>query len=175
MQELLINDSPLAVNSVVDAGKRLWVINKREEEIKIIKEDKKSYIASFNEMIRKAEDQVSFIRGAVESYMENTDRKTLRLPEGTVSLTKTLKHEFPDESILIAYSKANSIPLTEKITVKPDLAAIKAHIKNGGTPPMGYQTHHAQGLTIRHTKQAQNELPEHEQEALPNNVFLSLG
>jgi hypothetical protein len=155
LQELLVNDRPGAVNNHIDVTQRLkaiWIVQGKIEELKQMKRD---YAAFYDDRIRKAEDNIDFLKGQIEAFMLNTKTKTVPTPAGTVSYTLRKQVLWPDDDQLLAFSKEMGLPV--KVTERPIKTEIAAHIKETGTKPPGYVVHEVPGLTIRSPKEDQTD------------------
>ena len=119
----------------------LWMIGKLEGEIADIQHKQVESKEFYDRRIDAIQNQINYRSALLESFMQgqlrNNDKKTSKMPNGTLKLTTRLSRKFGDEDTLIKYSYANDLPT--RVTEKPDKKAIIEHIKNTGDVPDGYE------------------------------------
>lgn len=150
LEELLQTDKPGTVNSAVDVSKRLWAINKIQEDIEQTKRDAADHAAYFKSVIEGQERQVELLRSQIHAWLINTERKNVRTPLGTCSAGERTVTSWPDADTLINFAKqyapdAVTVVTTEQVSK----AELKKYIKQSGVYPPGYQSHKEPNLTIR--------------------------
>tara|TARA_R110000787_G_scaffold229595_2_gene337148 strand:- start:26 stop:529 length:504 start_codon:yes stop_codon:yes gene_type:complete len=119
----------------------LWMIGKLEGEIAEIQHKQVESKEFYDRRIDSIQNQINYRSALLESFMQgqfrNNDKKTSKMPNGTLKLTTRLSRKFGDDDTLIKYSYANDLPT--RVLEKPDKKAIIEHIKNTGDVPDGYE------------------------------------
>ena len=83
----------------------------------------------------------------VEIFMTTSKIDKIPTQAGTVYFTTRAKQTFPEDDVLIEYSKKYDIDLNVKIS--PNKKLIKEYIKNGGEVPPSYEVDKVTSLSIR--------------------------
>jgi|TARA_R110001606_G_scaffold383587_1_gene545938 hypothetical protein len=119
----------------------LWMIGKLEGEIADIQQKQVESKEFYDRRIDAIQNQINYRSALLESFMQgqfrNNDKKTSKMPNGTLKLTTRLSRKFGDDDTLIKYSYDNDLPT--RVSEKPDKKAIIEHIKNTGDVPDGYE------------------------------------
>jgi|TARA_R100000008_G_scaffold82968_2_gene67814 hypothetical protein len=118
----------------------LWKICQLENEIHDIKYKQAESKEFYDRRIESVNKQIAYRRNLLESFMQSelqkTGKKTLKMPNGTLKMTTRTSREFGDEKELIKFCYDNNIPT--RVTEKPDKKEILKYISTSGDVPMGY-------------------------------------
>ena len=118
----------------------LWMVGKLEMDIVEIQNKQVESKEFYDRRIDSIQKQISYRSSLLEAFMQgqykNNDRKTSKMPNGTLKMTKRLSRNFGDDESLMKYSYSNDLPT--RVSEKPDKKAIIEHIKSTGHIPDGY-------------------------------------
>jgi hypothetical protein len=100
----------------------LWKICQLENEIHDIRYKQAESKEFYDRRIESVNKQITYRRNLLESFMQSelqkTGKKTLKMPNGTLKMTTRTSREFGDEKELIKFCYDNNIPT--RVTEKPD-------------------------------------------------------
>ena len=117
----------------------LWKICQLENEIHDIRYKQAESKEFYDRRIESVNKQIAYRRNLLESFMQSelqkTGKKTLKMPNGTLKMTTRTSREFGDEKELIKFCYDNNIPT--RVTEKPEKKEIIKYISNNGKVPMG--------------------------------------
>jgi hypothetical protein len=123
------------------ADQMLYKIAQLEKEIEEIKEKQMASAEFYDRRIESVLKQIQYRANFLESFMmqelKSSNKKTAKMPNGTLRVTsRTVKH-FGESSDLIKFSYDNNIPT--RVTEKPDKKAISNFIKETAHAPNDYE------------------------------------
>lgn len=136
----------MEINDITDVSTALHLIRKAEEEIRDLVAEKEKFNDFYDERIIAKEKGMDFIKDKLAIYMDGLDKKTVKLPTGTLRKRTNWKVTWPDNDSLIAFSEKNGIDL--RVKTEPDKAAIKAHCDETGNYPYGYSRNRVESFTV---------------------------
>ena len=125
----------------IHADQMLYKISQLEKEIEEIKEKQMESAEFYDRRIASVLKQIQYRANILESFMLNeikaTNKKTSKMPNGTLRMTTRTVKRFGENDDLIKFSYAHNIPT--RVTEKPDKKAISDYIKETAHIPDGYE------------------------------------
>ena len=125
----------------IHADQMLYKIAQLEKEIEEIKEKQMESAEFYDRRIASVLKQIQYRANILESFMLNeikaTNKKTSKMPNGTLRMTTRTVKRFGENDDLIKFSYAHNIPT--RVTEKPDKKAISDYIKETAHIPDGYE------------------------------------
>lgn len=134
--DTLVQDSEFTIEDYTGVTLALQRIRELDETVEEIKEQRQEHAKWFRERIEAKEKQRMFWVSKLELYMDKRGEKSITLPLGRVYFRKASKNNWPDDEVLIDFSRSKGIPL--RISTVPDRKAIAGYIKETGEAPSGY-------------------------------------
>ena len=142
-----INEKP-DFNNHINADRLLRAIQKSDAEIKDYKIQQENSNEFYNRKIKKIEESVKYIRGILQQFLSNSDKKTLSLPNGTLRQRNIKKfHWDVDDSILVDFCHENKVPII--VNTKPDKKELKKYIIKTGDTPQGVYIEEIESFTYK--------------------------
>jgi len=131
------NDIDLDENpdSHLRADRILYLLDKIKKEIRDDENQKLEAITFWDDRIEKKIKNSAYLEEMLEYYMSQNEKKTIKLPNGTLRVRKSKKFNYPDADVLLEFSHFRK--LETNITEKPNLKVIKEYITNTGDHPDG--------------------------------------
>ena len=106
----------------IHADQMLYKISQLEKEIEEIKEKQMESAEFYDRRIASVLKQIQYRANILESFMLNevktTNKKTSKMPNGTLRMTTRTVKRFGENDNLIKFSYAHNIPT--RVTEKPD-------------------------------------------------------
>ncbi len=130
-------------NDITDihADQILFTIAKLEKQIDEIKqkqiESEEFYERRIESLLKQIRYRASILENFMMQEVRNSNKKTAKMPNGTLRMTTRTVKRFGNDEDLIKFSYANSIPT--RVTEKPDKKAIAEYIKETAHTPNGYE------------------------------------
>ena len=125
----------------IHADQMLYKISQLEKEIEEIKEKQMESAEFYDRRIASVLKQIQYRANILESFMLNeikaTNKKTSKMPNGTLRMTTRTVKRFGENDDLIKFSYAHNIPT--RVTEKPDKKAISEFIKETAHAPNNYE------------------------------------
>jgi hypothetical protein len=125
----------------------LFAINKMNNTIDNLKKLKQQSVQFYSDRIERTEKTIEMLKVKVEIFMNTSKIDKIPTQAGTVYFTTRTKETFPEDDVLIEYSKQYAIDLNVKVS--PNKRLIKEYIKNGGEVPPDYEANKVTSLSIR--------------------------
>ena len=120
--------------SNIRADRVLYVLDKINEEIKEMADQRIQAVEFYNTEIEKKEKIGDHLRFNLKSFIEAKGEKTIKLPNGTLRMRTTKKFIYPeDNSSIIKFCEDRKIELS--VLIKPDLKKLKKYITETGDSP----------------------------------------
>ena len=123
------------------ADQMLYKIAQLEKEIEEIKEKQMASAEFYDRRIESVLKQIQYRANFLESFMmqelKSSNKKTAKMPNGTLRVTSRTVKRFGENDDLIKFSYAHNIPT--RVTEKPDKKAISDYIKETAHIPDGYE------------------------------------
>tara|TARA_R100000234_G_scaffold30069_4_gene17584 strand:- start:10344 stop:10868 length:525 start_codon:yes stop_codon:yes gene_type:complete len=134
-----INDEEVVVATDENVEKILYSCESQARKIVTLEERRDASINFYNEEIEKVKDNLKYKHSILRSYLESNKQKTMKFPNGTISVRKSTKHVYSgsDEKLLKwceKNDKNNEFGLVKK-TKKPSKSAIIKFVKDTGFTP----------------------------------------
>lgn len=134
-KEELMRDENISHENVERA---IYVISKLERQIDELKMRQDASKEFYDNEIEKVGNSLAYQTNALRSFLEGQGKKTMKFPNGTLSVRKSTKHMMGDEEKLMAWceemDKDGTIGLIKE-TRKPSKSAITKFIKSTGFSP----------------------------------------
>ena len=131
--------SSLTLDTQVQADRLLKLIGKMESAIVELEDEAYNAEQFYKTEIAKRKDRIGQISFYLESYLMTSEKKTIKLPNGCLSIRKWSKVGWPDNDVLLAFSKVNNISVRVKPEEQaPDKRELLKYIKKTGEVPEGY-------------------------------------
>jgi hypothetical protein len=126
----------LPEDSNVRADRLLYVIDKIQNEQKELETQKQNSIDFYDDAIAKKKQHIDHLETNLRLFMDHMDKKTIKLPNGTLRMRTTKKFLYPeDKSVLLEFCQTRNIDLI--VSHKPDLKSLKKYITITGDIPEG--------------------------------------
>tara|TARA_R100000152_G_C6780761_1_gene213977 strand:+ start:2510 stop:3034 length:525 start_codon:yes stop_codon:yes gene_type:complete len=150
-----INDVKIDENpdSHLRADRVLYAIGKLQNEVMELSEQRDEAVHFYTEAIEKKTKNMRYLEGMLEYFINNEDKKTIKLPNGTLKLRTTKKFEYPSDDVLLNFCKERDIPVV--MTEKPNLSVVKKYIKTTGEEPEGMEVVEVTSFTYKTNREGQ--------------------
>ena len=134
-----INDEEVVVATDENVEKILYACESVARKVVALEERKRASIDFYDDEIEKVKDNLKYKHNILRSYLESNKQKTMKFPNGTISVRKSTKHVYSgnDEKLLKwceKNDKKNEFGLVKE-TKKPSKSAIIKFVKDTGFTP----------------------------------------
>lgn len=140
----------LEEDSNIRADRLLWVIEKINAEIKELELEKQKSLEFYDHAIKKKRVHTNHLEECLKGFIKIKDKKTIKLPNGTLRLRTSKKFIFPEnKERLIEFCNTRNINTIQ--TTKPDLVQLKKYITKTGDMPEGLEIEDTDSFSYQNT------------------------
>lgn len=143
-------DDGFVLNETIQADQLCKKLGYIEDKIESLEREQMRSSQFYQDRINKKAKRVAYIEALLLNYANNQEEKTIKLPFGTLSKRKSTKKLWPEDTVLIDFSKSNHIPI--RIKEAPNKLEISKYITETGEMPEGYDEKETTSFSVKTNK-----------------------
>lgn len=127
----------------------LYRHSKIERDLDEMTKRRQSSCNFYDDEINKIKKKLDYQSHCLKSFLKVNKKKTMKFPNGTISIRKTTKHSFNgDDETLLAWCKKQKRNLTTT-TTKPSKSLIIKYIKDTGFAPDDWEIDENESFNVK--------------------------